>query len=119
MTQFHIFMIICEITIYYVNIYISKIFYSQALMNRSSKGIKLVFASQRTDNITPDVLVKSFWVSTALALILTLPALGVFITVFQSSGNMLIGSIVGFCIHFIILSKSEKISTALTSLFDN
>jgi Mg/Co/Ni transporter MgtE len=88
-------------------------------MNRSSKGIKLVFASQRTDNITPDVLVKSFWVSTALALILALPALGVFIAVFQSSGNMLIGSIVGFCIHFVILSKSEKISTALTSLFDD
>jgi hypothetical protein len=88
-------------------------------MNRSSKAIKLVFASQRTDNITPDVLVKSFWVSTALALILTLPALGVFIAVFQSSGNMLIGSIVGFCIHFVILSKSEKISTALTSLFDD
>jgi hypothetical protein len=88
-------------------------------MNRASKGTKLAFASQRTDNITPDILVKSFWVSTALALIFTLPALGIFIAIFQSSGNMLIGSIIGFCIHFIILSKSEKISSALTSLFDD
>jgi hypothetical protein len=88
-------------------------------MSLGSKGIKLVFASQRTDNITSDVFVKSFWVSTTLALILTLPTLGIFIAVFQSSGNMLIGIIIGFCIHFIILLKSEKISSALTSLFDD
>lgn len=88
-------------------------------MNKGSDQTKILFNRQETGNITPDILVKSFWVSTALAIILTLPSLGVFIGISQKSGNLLIASVLGFGLHFILLSLSSRISSALTSIFDN
>lgn len=87
-------------------------------MNIDSHQTKIPFNRQKIGNITPDILVKSFWVSTALAIILTLPSLGVFIGVSQKSGNLLIASVLGFGLHFILLSLSSRISSALTSIFD-
>jgi len=78
---------------------------------------KLVFASQRIENVDPDVVMKGFWVSTALALILTLPSLGIFLG-FIYNGNMLIGAVVGFGLHFALLAMSEKITHVLSGLFD-
>ena len=42
-------------------------------MNRTPDKTGLSVASQRLDNITPNILVKSLWVSTALALIFVVP----------------------------------------------
>ncbi|HZA06929.1 MAG TPA: hypothetical protein VE619_04420 [Nitrososphaeraceae archaeon] len=88
-------------------------------MKESSSRVNLSFNRSRLDRISPDILVKSFWVSTALGLILSLPPLGLFIAVFQASGNILIGAVIGFGLHFILLSSSEKISSSLTSLFED
>jgi hypothetical protein len=84
-----------------------------------SSRVNLSFNRSRLDRISPDILVKSFWVSTALGLILSLPPLGLFIAVFHGSGNILVGAIIGFGLHFILLSTSEKISSSLTSLFED
>jgi hypothetical protein len=54
-----------------------------------------------------------------LAVILTLPALGVFIAISQNSGNILIGSVIGFGLHFLLLSASGRISSALSSILDD
>jgi hypothetical protein len=87
-------------------------------MNRTPDKTGLSVASQRLDNITPNILVKSLWVSTALALIFVIPPLGIIIAVVQNTGNILIGSLIGFGLHFILLSVSGKMSSFLTSLFD-
>jgi hypothetical protein len=63
------------------------------------------------------VVMKGFWVSTALALLLTLPSLGIFLG-FYYNGNMLIGAVVGFGLHFVLLAMSERITRVLSSLFD-
>ena len=88
-------------------------------LKETSSRVNLSFNRSRLDRISPDILVKSFWVSTALGLILSLPPLGLFIAVFKGSGNILVGAIIGFGLHFILLSTSEKISSSLTSLFED
>ena len=79
---------------------------------------KLVFASQRIENVDPDVVMKGFWVSTALALLLTLPSLGIFLGFYYNGGNLLVGAVVGFGLHFALLAMSERITAMLSRLFD-
>lgn len=80
---------------------------------------KLVFSSQRLENVDPDVIVKSFWVSSALAMILTLPSLGIFLGFYYNAGNLILGTVVGFGLHFVLLAFSERISNILSKLFDD
>jgi hypothetical protein len=50
-------------------------------MNNSYQVSKLIFKGQRVnDGTEPDDVIKSVWISTALALILSLPSLAVFLT---------------------------------------
>ena len=63
--------------------------------------------------LTYDVLVNTFWVSTTLALILTLPSIGIFLFAFLETGNWITGALLAFGIHFVILAFSEKISNFL------
>jgi len=88
-------------------------------LKETSARVKLLSNRGKLDRISPDILVKSFWVSTALGLILSLPPLGLFMAVFHGSGNILLGAIIGFGLHFVLLSVSEKISSSLTSLFED
>ena len=88
-------------------------------MSDQPRKKKISFVRRRNDSITPDIIMKSFWVSTSLALILTIPPLAIFITVFQTSGNLLMGVVTGFGIHFILFSQSVRISSFITSFFDD
>ena len=85
----------------------------------TSQQSKLIFSNRRFENISPDVIAKSFWVSSALALIMTLPPLGIFLTFYYNGGNVLAGAIVGFGLHFVLLALSDRISNALSRLFDD
>lgn len=80
---------------------------------------KLAYVNHPLDNLTPDFMVKSAWVSTAIALILTLPPLGLFMAIFQTTGNLLLGATVGFGLHFMLIVLSTKISSALSTLFED
>jgi hypothetical protein len=80
---------------------------------------KLVFSSQRLENVDPDVIVKSFWVSSALAMILTLPSLGIFLGFYYNGGNLILGAVIGFGLHFALLAFSERITNTLSKLFDD
>lgn len=64
-------------------------------------------------------MVKSAWVSTAIALILTLPPLGLFMTIFQYNGNLFVGVSLGFGLHFLLIALSTKISSALSTFFED
>ena len=63
--------------------------------------------------LTYDVLVNTLWVSTILALILTLPSIAIFLYVFLETGSWLTGALLAFGIHFVILAFSERISNFL------
>ncbi|HEY7734501.1 MAG TPA: hypothetical protein VIB07_06880 [Nitrososphaera sp.] len=80
---------------------------------------KLVYVNNSLNSLTPDFMVKSAWVSTALALILTLPSVGLFMGILQATGNLIVGASVGFALHFVLLSLSAKISSALSKLFED
>jgi hypothetical protein len=85
----------------------------------TSQQSKLIFSSRRLENVSPDALIKSFWVSSALALIMTLPPLGIFLAFHYNGSNILAGAVVGFGLHFVLLALSERISNALSRLFDD
>lgn len=84
----------------------------------NQRKTKLVFVSNPMNSLTPDFIVKSAWVSTALALILTLPSLGIFVAIFQTTGSLIAGIIIGFGLHFLLLAKSTTISNSLSKFFD-
>lgn len=64
----------------------------------------------KKQELTVEVLVNTVWVSTFLALILTIPSLVIFMGIYFSTGNILLGAVVGFGLHFVGLAYSEKIS---------
>lgn len=71
---------------------------------------------KKESTITTEILVNTVWVSTFLALILTLPALGVFLGIYFTTANLLAGSIIGFGLHFVTLAFSDRISKFLTRM---
>ena len=73
------------------------------------------FSNKKT-KISTEIVTKTIWISTFLAMILSLPPLGLFLGIYFGTGNLIIGAIVGFGVHFIILVFSSKISKFLTSI---
>lgn len=71
---------------------------------------------KKNGKISPDILVKTVWVSTFLAAIFVLPSLGIFLGIYYSTGNLLVGAVVGFAIHFITLVFATRISQFLTNI---
>jgi hypothetical protein len=79
----------------------------------------LRFESQRINKLPPDVVLKGTWVSTAMALILTIPALGLFIGLYYLGINIGISAGIGFSLHFALLAFSTRISKVISSLFED
>ena len=67
-------------------------------------------------NITPELIVRTIWVSSFLAMIFTLPALGIFLGIYFGTGNLLVGAILGFGVHFVTLAFSGRISNWLVKI---
>jgi hypothetical protein len=76
----------------------------------------LIRLHKKKQDITTETLVNTVWVSTFLALVLTVPALGLFLGIYFTTGNLLIGAIVGFGLHFVTLAFSDRISKKLTAI---
>jgi len=72
------------------------------------------FPKKKTE-ISTEIITNAIWVSTFLAMILSLPPLGLFLGIYFLTGNITIGTILGFGTHFIILAFSTKISKLLTN----
>ena len=65
----------------------------------------------------PDVdITQIILKSTILAMILTLPSLGIFLGIYFGTGNLLIGAVVGFGIHFVTLAFVGRISSWLVRI---
>ena len=72
------------------------------------------FPNKRT-KIPTEIVTNTIWVSIFLAMILSLPPLGLFLGIYFVTENLMVGVIVGFGIHFVILAFSSKISKFLTN----
>ena len=73
------------------------------------------FPKKKTKTST-EIVTKTIWISTFLAMILSLPPLGLFLGIYFLTGNLIIGAIVGFGVHFILLVFSSKISKFLINI---
>ena len=71
---------------------------------------------RKKNNISTEVLVNTIWVSTFLAMIFTLPPLGLFLGIYFLTGNLIIGAVIGFGVHFVILAFSGRISKVITQI---
>ena len=67
------------------------------------------FRKKKTE-ISTEVLVKFIWVSSFLAMIFAIPPLALFLGIYFLTGELIIGAIIGFGVHFVILAFSGKIS---------
>ena len=65
-----------------------------------------------------DFLALGFWVSSILAAVLAIPSIGVFVYFFTVLDNILVGALLAFGIHFIILSVSDRIANFLIRIID-
>ena len=72
------------------------------------------FPKKKTE-ISTEIVTNTIWISTFLAMILSLPPLSLFLGIYFLTGNLMIGAIVGFGVHFVILVFSSKISKFLTN----
>ena len=73
------------------------------------------FPKKRSE-ITPEILIKTIWMSTIMAMIFAFPSLGLFLGIYFGTGNLILGAVVGFGVHFVILAFSDRISKFLTKI---
>ena len=73
------------------------------------------FRKKKTE-ISTEVLVKFIWVSSFLAMIFAIPPLALFLGIYYLTGELIIGAIIGFGLHFVILAFSGKISKKITNI---
>ena len=73
------------------------------------------FKKKKTE-VSTELLIKFIWVSSFLAMIFALPPLTVFLGIYFLTGELIIGAIIGFGLHFVILAFSGKISKTITKL---
>ena len=63
-----------------------------------------------------DVLTN--WVSISMALIFALPSLGVFLGIYYGTGNLIVGAVLGFGVHFVTRAFSSRISKYLNKIMN-
>jgi len=71
---------------------------------------------RKNKDVSVEVLIKIIWVSSFLAMIFTLPPLALFLGIYFLTGELIIGAIIGFGVHFVIFAFAGKISKFITKL---
>ncbi len=73
---------------------------------------------RKNKGISTDLIIKTVWVSTFLAAIFALPALGLLLGIYYATGNLVAGAVAGFAVHFVTLALSFRISRFLTRVIN-
>lgn len=68
--------------------------------------------------ISTELIFNTIWISTFLAMIFTIPALSLFLGIYYSTGNLVLGAVLGFGTHFVTLAFSSRISKFLTKIMN-
>lgn len=66
--------------------------------------------------ISNETVINTIWVSSFLAMIFSIPPLGLFLGIYFGTGNLILGAVVGFGAHFVTFAFSSKISKFLTKI---
>ena len=74
--------------------------------------------SPKKKKIPPEVIINTIWISTFLAMIFTIPALGIFLGIYYGTGNLILGAVLGFSAHFVAFAFSSRISKFLTKIMN-
>ena len=70
------------------------------------------FPKKNTD-VSTETVINTIWVSTFMGMIFALPPLGIFLGIYYGTGNLIVGAILGFGVHFVTLAFAGKISKFL------
>jgi len=76
----------------------------------------MINLDKKNPNEQPITFSKIIWKSSILAMIFALPALGIFLGIYYSTGELLVGAILGFGVHFATLIFSGRISKWLVKV---
>ncbi|MDC0218026.1 hypothetical protein OAJ86_03285 [Nitrosopumilus sp.] len=71
---------------------------------------------KKKNDISTETMINTIWVSTFMGMIFSLPPLGIFLGIYIGTGNLVIGAVLGFGVHFVTLAFSSRISKFLTQL---
>ncbi|WP_428325215.1 hypothetical protein [Nitrosopumilus sp.] len=71
---------------------------------------------KKKNEITTETVINTIWVSAFMAMIFSLPPLALFLGFYFWVGELVIGAIVGFGVHFVTLAFAGKISKFLTNI---
>jgi len=85
----------------------------------STASVRFQFPCQKTENVTPEIMIKMISTSAILALLFTVPALGIFLGIYWYTDNLLMSAIIGFAVHFLTIGFSHQISQFISSYFDS
>ncbi len=78
----------------------------------------MVHFTSKKKKVPTGVVVNMIWISTFLALIFTLPALGIFLGIYYGTGNLVLGAVLGFGVHIVALVFSDRISKFLIKIMN-
>ena len=76
----------------------------------------MINLDKKDPNGKPVSLSTVLWKSSILAAIFAIPALAIFLGIYYSTGNLIVGAVVGFGIHFVTLAFSGRISKWLVKI---
>ena len=69
---------------------------------------------KKKQDISTETVINTIWVSAFMAMIFSLPPLGIFLGIYFGTGNLIVGAVLGFSVHFVTLAFSARISKFLT-----
>jgi len=71
---------------------------------------------KKKNDISTEVVINTIWISAFMAMIFSLPPLGIFLGIYFGTGNLIVGAVLGFGVHFVTLAFAGKISKFLTQI---
>ena len=71
---------------------------------------------KKKNDISTETLINYIWISAFMGMIFSLPSLGIFLGIYYGTGNIVVGAILGFGVHFITLAFASRISKFLTKI---
>jgi hypothetical protein len=76
----------------------------------------LFFYRKKHVNDQDFTLLQYFWANTALAILITMPMMGLMLYFHLNYNNLLSGTLIGFSIHIVVLAFSKRLSSMLINL---
>ncbi len=71
---------------------------------------------KKKNDISTEIVINTIWISAFMAMIFSLPPLGIFLGIYFGTGNLIVGAVLGFGTHFVTLAFADKISKFLTQI---